>query len=261
MRFPLIFISLLLLVNPLIALSAEENPPAIVYAIGPPAPPLYDLQPGSQYGWQGLFIDLLDEILVKELGHRLVFKQYPWKRAQQNIKEGAADITVAALTEERLEYSFKSDEPILKMYLYVYTYADHPQIEKIRQIKSPQDIMALGLLPATNQGNSWHKENIDAFGVKTFYVPNDENLVQFLAMQRADIIIDAPITMNPLIKQFDLTAKIVQTDVRFGPVNFHLLVSKKSPYASLLPKINEVIHRLERQGTLERMALQYSRLK
>lgn len=237
---------------------AKENPPVMVYAIGPSGSPYYERDSTSKNEWKGLFIDILEEVVVKELGMKLVVQQSPWKRAQENVRDGIADITVSVPTKDRLTYAFSSKEPILKMWLNVYTYAGHPKIEKIRKIQTLNDIIALNLVPASNQGNGWHKENIDAFGVKTFYVPTDENLVQFLAMRRADIMIDAPISINRMIRQYGLTTKIVQTDARFGPLNFHLLMSKKSKYAYLMPKIDETINKLVREGAAEKIFLKYS---
>lgn len=186
---------------PALPQSAQAAPPTVTYAVGPPSIPVYELEPGNESGWKGLFVELVEEIFAKELGYRVVIEQYPWKRAQQNVKEGIADITVSVPTAERLEYALKSDRPIYRMYLNIYTYAGHPKLAEIRKIKTVQDINSLKLKPVTNLGNGWHKENIDDAGVTTFYVPNDENLVQFLAFRRADIMIDAPLFMTPLISQ------------------------------------------------------------
>jgi polar amino acid transport system substrate-binding protein len=216
------------------------------------------LEPANESGWKGLFIEITEKIF-DDLGYEVIFEQYPWMRAQQKVKEGDADFTVSIPTAERLEYAFKSDEPILQMYFNIYTYADHPKLYEISKIKTVQDIISLKLKPVTNLGNGWHKENIEEAGVTTFYVPNDENLVQFLALKRADIMIDAPIFMNHLAKKYNLESKIVKTDVLFGPINFHLLVSKNSKYADLMPEINKTINKFVQNGILEQMALRYSR--
>lgn len=259
MRF-LFIIAALFFIYPAISQSAQGNPSTVTYAIGPPSIPLYELEPDNENGWKGLFIEIVDEIFTKELGYKLVVEQYPWKRAQQNVKEGKADITVSVPTAERLEYAFKSDKPILKMYLNVYTYAGHPKLKEIKEIKTVQDIIALKLKPVTNLGNGWHKENIEDEGVTTLYVPGDESLVQFLALKRADIMIDAPLFMNHLINEYKLGSKIVRTDVLFGPINFHLLVSKNSRYAELMPKIDKAIDKLALNGMLEQMSSKYSNL-
>lgn len=257
MKF-LYILAALLFIYPAIPRSAQGAPPTIIYAVGPPSIPVYELEPGNESGWKGLFIEMVEEIFVKELGYRVAIEQYPWKRAQQNVKEGVADMMVSVPTAERLEYALKSDRPIYRMYLNVYTYAGHPKLAEIRKIKTVQDINALKLKPVTNLGNGWHKENIEDAGVTTFYVPDDENLVQFLALKRADIMIDAPLFMNHLISQYNLGSKIVKTDVQFGPVNFHLLVSKNSRFAHLMPMVDKIINGLVQKGWLEQMALKYS---
>lgn len=251
----------LLFVIPAIPQRAQGAPPTVTYAVGPPSIPVYELEPGSESGWKGLFIEIVEEIFAKELGFRVVIEQYPWKRAQQNVKEGIADVTVSVPTVERLEYALKSDQPIYQMHLNIYTYAGHPKLAEIRKIKTVQDIKELKLQPVTNLGNGWHKENIEDAGVTTFYVPDDENLVQFLALKRADIMIDAPLFMNHLIKRHNLESKIVKTDVLFGPINFHLLVSRNSRHAHLMPMIDEAIARLAQKGRLEQMASKYSHFK
>lgn len=260
MRFLFLILAALLLTIPCHGLGADQESPVLVCAVGTPGgAPFHEPDNSSRYGWKGLFIDILERVLVQELGMGLVLEPYPWKRAQKQVEDGNADFLISVPTRERLLYSIASDEPLLKMHLHVYTYAGHPQLDRIRKISTPMDIIALHLTPVTNEGNGWHKENIDALGIKTLYVPNDGNLVQFLAKRRADIMIDAPITMNHLIRQYGLTADIVQTDVRFGPVNFHLLMSRKSRHVDLMPQINTAIGKMAADGTLEKLALEYAR--
>lgn len=258
MRLLLFILAALIFICPTIHQNAQAASPTVTYAIGPPSVPVYEPDPKNEVGWKGLFIEIVEEIFAKELGYSLVVEQYPWKRAQQNVKEGIADITVSIPTADRLQYALMSEKPVLKMYLHVYTYTGHPKLEQIRKIKKVQDIIDLKLKPVTNLGNGWHKENIEDAGVTTIYVPNDESIVQFLALKRADIMIDAPLFMNHLIEQHKLGSKIVRTDVLFGPINFHLLVSKNSRYAHLMPLIDKTIDRLAQKGRLEEMASRYS---
>lgn len=256
MKF-LYLLAIFFFIYPTISQSSQSAALTITYAVGPPSVPLYELEPANENGWKGLFVEIAEKIF-EDLGYKVVIEQYPWTRAQQKIKEGYADFTFSIPTAERLEYAVISDEPILQMYFNVYTYADHPKLKDISKIKTVQDIISLKLKPVTNLGNGWHKENIEDAGVTTFYVPNDENLVQFLALKRADIMIDAPIFMNHLTKKNNLESKIVKTDVLFGPINFHLLVSKNSKYADLMPEINKTINKLVQNGILEQIVSKYS---
>jgi len=210
---------------------------------------------------EGLFIELLDEVFNKRLGVDLNCHPRPWKRAQANVKRGVADFLITVPTEDRLKYSVKSKQPIFQLFMHVYTYADHPLIENIKNIKTVQDIVRLGLIPVTNRGNGWHKENIDSYGASTHYVNLDEDIIKFLAAKRADIMIDAAITTNYKIKKLGLSSKLEFTEVRFGPLNFHILMSKKAKAVRLMPAIDAAIKSMIDRGVLEKTTQKYLFMK
>jgi ABC-type amino acid transport substrate-binding protein len=62
------------------------------------------------------------------------------------------------------------------------------------------------------------------------------------------------------IKRLGLTKEIVATGAPFAPLKFHLLLSKKSKYLYLLPRINQAIAVLKKNGTLDRLAAKYTKL-
>jgi polar amino acid transport system substrate-binding protein len=107
---------------------------------------------------QGLYVDILTELFKNKLEMELVFQKVPWKRAQSNVENGQADFLVTVPTEKRLEYTVKSDAPLLEFYLRIFAYAHHPKLAKIHTISSGRDIKELGLIPVTNIGNGWHKK-------------------------------------------------------------------------------------------------------
>ena len=205
----------------------------------------------------GLYIDLLRELFEKELGYELVHLNVPWKRAQYCIKTGIADFIVTVPNEERLTYAEKSDQPLLEMYLNVFTYADHPKLKDIDLIASGADIKRLGLHPVTNIGNDWHKNEIDRYGVETDYVPAEENSFQMVASKRADITIEPIFAGNYLLKKLNLEDKIVATSAVFGPLNMHLLMSRKSQYSDRMEKINNALSSLIVSGRLQKITELY----
>jgi len=206
---------------------------------------------------QGLYIDILNEIIVKNLKKELVVNFYPWKRAQRTVKEGESDFLITVPTPSRLKYSIKSDKPFFLLYLYVYTYKNHPKINQINKIKSIQDIIDLNLKVVTNSGNGWHKVNLEKKGVNTKYVSIEDSAIRFLSRKRADIMIDSIVSTNHLIKERNLTSKITLTESRFGPIKMHLLMSKKSQYTKLMPKINEIFLKLEKKGSINKIIDKY----
>ncbi len=209
----------------------------------------------------GLYIDILREIFTKQLQKKFSCSYVPWKRAQKKVANGDADFLITIPTKKRLQYSVPSDAPIFRLYLNIFTYKNHPKLAAIEKIKTAEDILRLGLIPVSNLGNGWQKENIDSHGIQTNYVSKNDNILQFLAAKRADIVIDAVIPTIYSIKKLGLGSEIVLTKARFGPLNFHILIGKKSKYLGLLPQINKSIDKLIQDGTLERLNEKYMNLK
>ncbi len=226
--------------------ATAENPPFLVRDRSRPA------------GVSGLWADVLNEILSKRMGLSWNCVLLPWKRAQADVQSGSADLIITVPSEERLVYALATNHPVFEGYLHVYTYKGHPKIKEIRRIQSVDDIQRLGLVPVTNLGNNWHRENIDIAGIPTHYAPADENIARFLAAKRADIMIDLPATMNPIIKSLGLAQSIEMTPARFGPLGFHILVSRKSPLASSMDALNQAVERFIQEGTRKRLASRYS---
>ena len=163
---------------------------------------------------------------------------------RKKVKSGASDIMITIPTEERLTYAEQSTDPFFQLYLHVMTYAGHKDMDAINKIKSVKDILSLNLTVGSNLGNGWIKQNIKKQGVPVYYVSDDENILNFLKSRRPDITIDVPVSMNLLIEKMGLQSDIVITPARFGPINMHLMISKKSKFLKLLPEINRIFANL-----------------
>lgn len=216
--------------------------------------PLSYVENGSH---TGLLVDIAKMIFQEEMNVEIVFNPKPWKRAQREVRLGHSDFLITVATEERRGYAVASLLPLYQMYMHVYTYQGHPKLKLINKIRSVDEIKQLMLRPVSNLGNGWHKSNIDDFGIDTIYVREDENIVRFLAQKRADIMIEAKEPMNYMINRMGLSDKVIVTNAKFGPVNFHLLMSKKSPYVTSMPKINTIIKRLVESGAIANLAERY----
>jgi len=239
--------------------AADKNSANVVSIAASSWPPyIYNDKNGSA---KGLYIDILSEIFEKKMGLYLEYKELPWKRAQIHVQHGQADLLLTVSTEERLKYTESSRLPVFELYLYAYTYSGHPRIKEINSITSGLDIKKFGLLPVTNLGNSWHKLNIDNLGVMTYYVKEEENAFKVLAHRRADITIEPLYAGNYMINKLNLSSKIVPTKARFGPIFFHLLLSKKSEHIKKMNQINEALERLKSSGRLQEILNKYAVIK
>lgn len=210
---------------------------------------------------RGVYVDLLTEIFEKELGYELEYRNVPWKRAQYLIQNGSSDIIVTLPTKERLEYTIPSKLPLIELSLNVFTYTNHPKLKQINEIKSAHDIKRLALKPVTNIGNGWQRNEIDSHGIITEYVPTEENAFQMIASRRADITIEPTCAGTFLIKKLGLEEKVVPTSAFFGPLNFHILLSKKSKYYEQMETIDMVLETLTLSGRLDKIISAYKQKK
>ena len=245
----------------LVPLAARAQAPSLLRCVATDSAPMISPDPAQPWSARGLEADILNEVLARRLKRPWVCTFVPWQRAQEQLRYGEADLLITIPTPERLEYALATDQPVIEMYLHVYTYPGHPKLKEIRKIRSAQDILRLGLKPVTNLGNNWHRTNIDAVGVETHYAPSDENIAMILASRRADIMIDTPITMNPMIESLGLSRQLEMTPARFGPVAFHILVSRKSPLAASMDTLNRAVATFIQDGTRERLTARYTTLR
>ncbi|MEE4241848.1 MAG: transporter substrate-binding domain-containing protein, partial [Desulfopila sp.] len=160
-------------------------------------------------------------------------------------------------TAERHRYALVSQLPLVDIYLHIFTSASHPRLAEISSISSPGDIQRLGLRPVTNIGNIWHQENIDSHGVKTEYVPSEENAFLMIAAGRADISIEPSIAGRHLIEKLDLGSILTMTPAKFGPLHMHLMISKKSPFAKEMDRINHALRKLHSSGKITDILARY----
>lgn len=209
---------------------------------------------------KGLYRDILHELIEVEMGLSLLFRLRPWKRAQAEVKNGSADLLITIPTVERQGYALISKQPVFQFYFGLYTYRDHPKLNEIMQVKTLQDIIDLDLVAVTNLGNGWHKENIEDKGIRTYVVPSDQNIASVLARGRADIMIDVPPSMNHLIKKHGLSSKLVLTEFVLKPSNMHVMLSKKSKFASRMGDLDKALDRITADGRLARIVERYSGL-
>lgn len=74
-------------------------------------PPFYYQDEGS---FKGAAIEIAEE-LASSLGYKLIYRRYPWKRVQHNLRTGAVDMVLLLFkTEKRAQYVVYTDIPYLK---------------------------------------------------------------------------------------------------------------------------------------------------
>ncbi len=193
--------------------------------------------------YEGLYARFFGE-LSRRMGWKGVITPLPWLRAQEYAEKGLADALIAVASPPRLAYAYASDEPVFSLYFTLYARRDHPRMEEIAKIRSLEDILALDLTVVTNRGNGWHEANVEALGIPTVLVNNDDTILKFLAAGRADLVIDTPLSMAPRLKEMGLSNQIASTGVHLDETRLYLLLSKKSAFKDRWPEINRQVSEL-----------------
>ena len=201
---------------------------------------------------KGVFIDMVEEILGNRLGYKIVYTEYPWKRAQQKVHDGKEDAYITTPTPERLKYTEVGDNPLIVMQKSVFTYVDNPRIERLKNIKKFEDLREFKVLDYL--GNGWsEKRLVEETGILPDYSPSIDSVLKKLAAKRGDIFIEDSTIVNYNMRILGLSDKIVELPVVLESTEFKLCVSKKSSFKNNLDKIDKIISDMTKDGSLTKI--------
>lgn len=206
---------------------------------------------------EGFFYEIIIEALDHRMGIRTTWTEMPWKRCQEQVYSGRYDAMITVPTPERSRYCDTHPDPFYLKELKIFTYLGHPGLSRINALKTMADIKAGGFSVITYSGNGWHEKNISSLGIPTHETSLVPNIWKMLAAKRGDLVIEWPAGAAANIKISGVAGKIIETDVSLESMPFHLLISKKSKFNSILPGFNEVIREMFSDGTMKRILSAY----
>ncbi|XXJ20529.1 substrate-binding periplasmic protein [Desulfovibrio caledoniensis] len=204
----------------------------------------------------GFFFEIVSEALGR-MGVSSKWEAYPWSRCQALVRSGDADAMITVPTAERLAYAATHEDPLYMKRVKIFTYADHPKLAAIRNIRTIDDIYRLGLVVVTYHGNGWNDLFIRSQGIKTYESPVIKNIWLMLANHRGDIAIEWPMAAWPLIEEVGVANRIVETDVSLEDRPFHLFINRDCPYAARLGEFNEAIKQMRAEGRIDAILSKY----
>ena len=171
-----------------------------------------------------------------------------WDEVQAKAKDGSIDVIVAAYrTPEREEYM-----------TYSVPYTVDPValvVKKGKAFKYEKWEDLIGKKVVTTIGDSYGKE-FDAFSaekLKPTAVQTADEAFGLLEKGKADYFVyalysaEGYIAKNKVSDKFEIIANPVSTE------DFYLTVSKKSPIAGMMQKINNLIEKYKTDGTVEQL--------
>jgi len=204
----------------------------------------------------GFFYEIVNTAFEK-MGIHATWETFPWGRCQTHVQAGLADAMITVPTPERLVYTETHPTPFYQKKLTIYTYRNHPALNKIREIRTIDDIAALNLSVITYTGNGWNDRNIKARGIKTYETPLLENVWPMLANRRGDIVIEWPDAAAPDIRKTNSLDEVVNTRATLEAMPFHLLIRKDNANSARLTEFDDIIKQMQRDGTIEAITMKY----
>jgi len=205
---------------------------------------------------RGILVDILEEILGRQMGVPIQHAGYPWLRAQMMAKLGAADAICTIATATRLEYAVASSEVVVAAPRRIFVRADNPMLADLQQVRDLAGLKQLGPTVVSYTGNGWGAENLTGF--KVVSGTDYESGLKMLIAKRGDVMIDNSLTM-----QFSLTREaggeqVMMMPARLESANFQLLISKLSRHVGLLPAFDKALAQYKKTSAYAEIFKKYS---
>lgn len=207
--------------------------------------------------FSGFINDIVIEAFEERLNIAVEIAVFPWKRCQFMVENGMADMMVTIPTSQRLAYAVTHEKPIWIKKRILYTYRGHPKIDAINRLNGLADIREGRYKVVSYLGNGWVESDVQGAGISVLYASKVEGMYRMLSAKRSDLIIEEKSLATPLIKDLGLTGTLIATHGIGSESGFHILIAKKSPFASLVPQLNREIEAMRNSGEISRILKRY----
>ena len=202
---------------------------------------------------EGILIDVLNEALRVRMGIPVIHAGYPWKRAQKYVRQGTADAFCTVPTSERRKYTEISTEPVIMPVFTLFAMAKNPRIEEIRTVRTIKGLKNFSL--GHFLGAGWAKKNLA--GLNVDWGSTLESTLKKLAHGRFDIHPGVSQVVRFEIGRLGLKDDIIEMPNVIDRKSFNLCVGKKSPYANILPRFDEMLRKMRKNGVLKKIYGKY----
>lgn len=197
---------------------------------------------------KGLSFDLITE-LSKRLNTSFQITLLPQVRVERFLEEGLADAaTVMSKNANRLKYLEYSDALFQKRGLIFYN-KDRP---KEIQWQNYSDLAEykIALVRGHNYGDDFEAA-LKKYNITVYYAGTTEQLFNMLLKKRVDLVLCTEFTAISLLEDKRFKEKFLSSLRPYYTKDYHIAFSKKSLHLGLLPKINEIIEKMKKEGILD----------
>jgi polar amino acid transport system substrate-binding protein len=202
----------------------------------------------------GIYADCVREILGRRCGIWLTHDAMPWARAQQEAKDGRADVYVTSPTEARREYMHFSQEAIMQLNRVIVFAKDNPKAEKIKKITSVEDLKEFSV--ATYYGDS--RLNTLFKDIKVDITPDTKRAYMKIASGRIDLTVSDSAIWKYQMRSLDIRDKLDSIWLSAAPAT-HLAIRKSHADAvDILKAFDNATAAARADGTIDRIIASYA---
>ncbi len=262
-RFIVPFITKLFLLGVMVialfqtSFAADETHPFFI-AGDEDEPPFGFIKSNNEFS--GIFVDIMKEACAR-LNIPLKHLPYPWVRAQYLVKSGEADAIITVPTDERMKFLSPTRESVIDFQWVAFVRKDNPKYKQMRSFTKISDFKGYKVLDYI--GDGWGEQNLKGLDVDRN--GNYQQALLRLAGKRGDVFIFTKVATkylltemirNPEYKNMGLEMVTDLPNILYAQ-GFHLLISKTSPYASMIPQFDNVLAEMKADGTIQAIISKY----
>lgn len=201
----------------------------------------------------GFFKDIMTEVF-RRMDIPLQCEVYPWKRAQKYVAEGIGDGMITNLTKTRA-ILFAATDPLFINSERVFARKDNPRIREIMAVDSIEGLKSFNIVETI--GSGWAEEHFKDLNIT--WAPTYSSALNMLANGRVDAYIlgyypgmaDIVERINNKVRYSEKFKQIVVSRNSLAEIPFCLLIRKTSEYMSIIPRFNNTLRLLRKDGTYQ----------
>lgn len=209
----------------------------------------------SEGKMEGIWVDVFDEIIKKEMGIDIEHIGYPWSRAQYLLKKGEADALIGMNTEGRRLYLDFNKIPVYTSKMTIFSSKKNSRIKAIKTIKKVEDLDKFSLIDIV--GNRWSATKFSYLNIE--YVRNLDNVFKMLVSGRSDIFLSDSMAANYFIKDHGFSKDIIEIPFALDKVESYFGIRKDSGYRYILDDFDILFSKFKEKGGMDKILQKYGK--
>ncbi|WP_374310841.1 substrate-binding periplasmic protein [Dongia sp.] len=205
---------------------------------------------------RGVMVDLMAEV-AKIAGYRFQPIARPLPRVQIDVENGEADGMCLVVTPARQKYALAAGEALTTGPITLFVRRDNPALPRLQAVRSLDDLARADVTVIGITGNGWVKKNIEERGIRTRHASGTIGTVRMLIGRRGDVVADMSSQINWILKNVEGAADIVELPTVIEQIDWHLQISRKSPFVDDLPAMTAAIKELKASPLYESILKKY----